>query len=74
MNTPYIEKMSEQLSQLSLTPINEYAGSDISNLANLEKDDVRVTLNAYQSEAAEKIAIGSITVDNEVNIGVLLGA
>jgi len=70
MNTPYIEKMSEQLSQLSLTQINECAGSDISNLADLEKDGVRVTLNAYQAEAAEKIAIGSITVDNEVNIGV----
>ena len=70
MNTPYIEKMSEQLNQLSLTPINEYAGSDISNLADLEKDGVRVTLNAYQAEAAEKIAIGSITIDNEVNIGV----
>ena len=70
MNTPYIEKMSEQLNQLSLTPINEYAGSDISNLADLEKDDVRVTLKAYQAEATEKIAIGSITVGNEVNIGV----
>ena len=70
MNTPYIEKMSEQLNQLSLTAINECAGSDISNLADLEKDGVRLTLKAYQAEASEKIAIGSITVDNEVNIGV----
>lgn len=70
MNTPYIEKMSEQLKQLSLAPINECEGKDISNLADLEKDGIRVTLNAYLAESAEKIAIGSITVDNEVNIGV----
>jgi len=69
MNTPYIEKMSEQLSQLSLTSINECAGSDISNLAGYKKDGIQVNLNIYQAEAAEKIAIGSIAVDNEVNIG-----
>jgi hypothetical protein len=61
--------MSEQLNQLSLNPVQECAGSDISNLADLEKDGVRVKLNAYQAEGAEKIAIGSITVDNEVSIG-----
>ena len=70
MKTPYIEKMSEQLNQLSLIPINECTGCDISKLANLEKDGVRVTLKAYQAEAVEKIAIGSIVIDNEVNIGV----
>jgi hypothetical protein len=69
MNEPYIEKMSEQLNQLSLTPIHECAESDISNLADLEKDGVRVKLNAYQADVAEKIAIGSIAVDNEVSIG-----
>jgi len=35
MNTPYIEKMSEQLNQLSLTPMKECAGSDISKLVDL---------------------------------------
>lgn len=70
MNTPYIEKMSEQLNQLSLTKINECGGKDIRQLAAYEKDGVRVQLNAYQTEVAEKIAIGSIAVGNEVSIGV----
>jgi len=69
MKTPYIEKMSEQLNQLSLTQINECGGNDISQLAEYEKDGVRVKLNAYQTETTEKIAIGSIAVDNEANIG-----
>ena len=69
MNTPYIAKMAEQLNQLSLTQIHACAGSDISNLADIEKDGVRVILNAYQTDVAEKIAIGTITVDNEVSIG-----
>lgn len=69
MNTPYIEKMAEQLNQLSLTKINECGGKDIRQLAAYEKDGVRVKLNAYQTEVAEKIAIGSITVDNELSIG-----
>jgi len=69
MHTPYIAKMAEQLHQLSLTPIHECAGSDISNLADLEKDGVRLILKAYQTDVAEKIAIGSIDVGNEVSIG-----
>jgi hypothetical protein len=69
MNTPYIEKMLEQLNQLSLARINECAGNDISNLAEYEKDGTRLKLNVYQAEAAEKIAIGSIVVDNEVSVG-----
>ena len=45
MNTPYMEKMLEQLNQLSLTPIHECAGSDISNLADLRK-----TVSGYYSK------------------------
>ena len=55
MNTPYIEKMSEQLNQLSLIQINECGGNDLSPLAEYEKDGVRVKLKAYQAEVAEKI-------------------
>ena len=69
MNTPYIEKMTEQLNQLSLTQINECAGNDISNLTDYVKAGIQVKLSVYQSEAADKIAIGSIVVDNEVNVG-----
>ncbi len=72
MKTPYIEKMSEQLNQLSLTQINECAGNDISNLADYEKDGTKVKLSVYQAESVEKIAIGSIVIDNEVNIGVCM--
>ena len=70
MKTPYVEKMSEQLSQLSLTQINDCAGNDIRNLADYEQNGIQVKLRVYQAEAAEKIAIGSIVIDNEVNIGV----
>jgi len=70
MKTPYIKKMSEQLDQLSLTQINECRGNDIRQLAEFEKDGIRVKLNAYQTEVAEKIAIGSVVIDNEVSIGV----
>jgi hypothetical protein len=69
MNTPYIEKMTEQLNQLSLTQINECAGNDISNLTDYVKAGIQVKLSVYQSEAADKIAIGSIVVDNEVSVG-----
>ena len=69
MNTPYIEKMTEQLNQLSLTQINECAGNDISNLTDYDKDGIQVKLSVYQAEAADKIAIGSIVVDNEVTVG-----
>ena len=70
MNTPYIEKMSEQLKQLSLTQINECGGNDISQLAEYEKDGAQVKLSVFQAEATEKIAIGNIIINNEVNIGV----
>ena len=70
MKTPYIEKMSEQLNRLSLTLVNEYAGSDITNLVEYEKAGTQIKLNVYQAEAVEKIAISSIAVGNEVNIGV----
>lgn len=70
MNTPYIEKMSEQLSQLSVTQINQWAGNDISDLSGFEKDGARGQLKVYQAEGVEKIAIGGISVDSEVNVGI----
>jgi len=70
MNTPYIEKMSEQLSPLSVTEIKVWAGNDIGDLNGFEKDGARVQLHVYQVEGVEKIAIGGIAVDDDVNIGV----
>ena len=45
-------------------------GAFVHQLAEYEKDGLTVKLNAYQTDVAEKIAIGSIAVDNEVSIGV----
>jgi hypothetical protein len=69
MKTLYIEKMTEQLKQLPLSVINEWAGRDIGNLSEFSNNEIPGSLHVYQTDLAEKIAIGSISVNNEVNFG-----
>ena len=69
MKTPYIEKMLEQLKQLPLSVINEWAGRDIGNLSEFDNNEIHGSLRVYETDLAEKTAIGSISVNNKVNFG-----
>lgn len=67
--TPYLEKMMEQVNQLSITEIKELGGKDITPLSSFTSSGANGSCRVFKTEKAEKIGIGSFIVNGKLQCG-----
>jgi len=67
--TPYLEKMGEQIDQLKPRELTAWGGHHITALQDIKTSHVTGGFKFYSSEKIDKIALGSISRDDEITYG-----
>ncbi len=66
---PYLEKIKEQIDQLTLKRITEWEGHDLTPASEFTTAKARGGFKAYSTAKIEKIGIGTLYVNEEVHYG-----